>query len=333
MTTSLTNMLLQELCAERSDAISFELGADASVHVPKSVGVIAYFVLDGEISIDGDLIETPLTIRRGEFALLLYGNAHSIRVSGEGSISDHHLVEKWPIGEEPQILRLGRRFPEARFIGAALRMITSPVSVQCIRPLPELLHLGRHQPTLGSRRALFFDVQEVDSACVGPGGNAFVNFLMNIHLCQVLRYCQDQMRSAMPCIKPTDVYLSPTFRPIAMAVRMLRLHPERHWTVTELAEKIGLSRSSLSAHFKTSVGVSPMEYLTSVRMEKAAELLRDRYDMTLCTIGRMVGYDNTNSFIRAFKMRFGVPPKTFSHSKRPRNDLVGSTVANLEVFL
>ena len=90
------------------------------------------------------------------------------------------------------------------------------------------------------------------------------------------------------------------------------MHPERHWTVANLARELGQSRSALAANFSACIGTGPMEYLNNVRMEKAAELLQGRHDLSLCAIGRQVGYDNPNSFARAFKAHYGMPPRAFS---------------------
>lgn len=317
MNTSLTNLLLHETCAERSDAIVVELGQKAAVRVPKSIDVVAHLVIDGEVEIHIEQMETPIVLRRGEYGLLLYGNEHRIQVAGADSAMECHTIKEWPRGEEPATLKVGTGASVAKLISAALRTVYSPVSVQFLHPLPELQHLLHDRPTTLSGAALLTNMDQIAHACHGPGGNAFVNALMNLHLFQALRHGSEQLGNAMPLVNPTNLSHSPTFRPVAVALRMLRMHPERHWTVAELARELGLSRSSFAAHFRTIVGVGPMEYLTNVRMEKAAELLRIRRDMALSAISRRVGYDNNSSFVRAFKAHFGVPPKAFSSQSGP----------------
>lgn len=313
MSISLTDILLREVNTERSDAILVELGADAAIQIPQSTDVVAHFVLDGEITITGDEIETPVTMRRSEYGLLLYGSKHRISVAESETQTQDHAIAEWPVGDEPATLSLGTGKPGARFISAALRLVHNPVSVQCQHPLDELLHLKHGLQPFFMDSALLVDVNQISAGCRGPGANAFINALLNLHLAHAMRCGFHKMQRALPGLpNPQDVTRSPTTRPIAVAIRLLHQHPERCWTVAKLAQELGSSRSSFAERFHALVGLGPMEYLNSVRMEKAAELLQFRPDLPLCVVGRQVGYDNANSFIRAFKSHFSVTPRSFS---------------------
>jgi AraC-like DNA-binding protein len=243
--------------------------------------------------------------------LLLYGNRHRLRVAGDIPY-DEHRIGAWPVGEAPATLTLGQGKPAAKFISAALRSVYNPVSVQSMHPLSESIHLRHGLQPFFADTALLTDMAQISTSCSGPGAGAFINALMNLHLFHAFRCAYRKMEHALPLVSPMEILRSPSIRPIAVAVRLLRMHPERHWTVAALARELGQSRSSLAANFSACVGVGPMEYLNKLRMEKAAELLQSRRDLSLCVIGRQVGYDNTSSFARAFKAHFGVPPKAYS---------------------
>lgn len=77
-----------------------------------------------------------------------------------------------------------------------------------------------------------------------------------------------------------------------------------------LAEEFGLSVSHLSRLFKEQVGTNFMEYLLRVRMEAAAELLKES-DRKVGEVAEAVGYHNTYSFIRIFKKHTGMTPGEF----------------------
>ena len=53
-----------------------------------------------------------------------------------------------------------------------------------------------------------------------------------------------------------------------------------------------------------------MQYLTDLRMDRAAELLRETDEKTYA-IAQQVGYDEPNYFSYVFKRRFGVSPSQF----------------------
>ena len=58
--------------------------------------------------------------------------------------------------------------------------------------------------------------------------------------------------------------------------------------VTDIANYVGLNRSYLSSLFKKSLNVSPQEFLLSVRMNKAYELLK-KLELSIGDISRSVG--------------------------------------------
>ena len=71
-----------------------------------------------------------------------------------------------------------------------------------------------------------------------------------------------------------------------------------------------MSRSAFAVRFKDLVGETPVEYLTSWRMQKAAALLQ-KDDRKLIDVARSVGYDSDAAFSKAFKRALSVPPGDF----------------------
>ncbi|MGG8710481.1 helix-turn-helix transcriptional regulator [Streptomyces lividans] len=62
---------------------------------------------------------------------------------------------------------------------------------------------------------------------------------------------------------------------VATALTCLHRDPARSWTVADLADTAAVSRSTLAARFKATVGQGPLEYLTRWRIELAARQLRE----------------------------------------------------------
>ena len=58
-----------------------------------------------------------------------------------------------------------------------------------------------------------------------------------------------------------------------------------------------------------------VEYLTTIRMEKAKELL-ERADYSMKEICSMVGYSDPNYFSRSFKKKVGVTPTEYKEGKQ-----------------
>lgn len=79
------------------------------------------------------------------------------------------------------------------------------------------------------------------------------------------------------------------------------------WSVADLAEVAGLSRSAFVERFTAAMGTPPMQYLAKSRMLLAKELLAER-QKSIGQVAAAVGYDAEAAFNRAFKREFGVPP-------------------------
>ncbi len=89
----------------------------------------------------------------------------------------------------------------------------------------------------------------------------------------------------------------------------LRKHPERPWTVEQMAAFCGLSASHLFAVCRQAAGCSPCGLLTGIRME-LAETLLCRTDYPVKAIAFQCGYELPFSFTRVFARRHGgVPPE------------------------
>ncbi len=94
------------------------------------------------------------------------------------------------------------------------------------------------------------------------------------------------------------------------ALRLLHAEPAAPWTVSSLADRVGVSRSTLAKRFNDLVGEPPLTYLTGWRMTLAVDLLVEQ-EATIGEVGRAVGYQDPFTFSAAFKRVRGVNPSEF----------------------
>ena len=78
-------------------------------------------------------------------------------------------------------------------------------------------------------------------------------------------------------------------------------------TMNALAEYLQVSAVALSVEFRNELDIRPSDYLTSLRMEKAKELLRET-NMLIGDITLAVGYEDAHVFRRRFKQYTGMTP-------------------------
>ena len=81
-------------------------------------------------------------------------------------------------------------------------------------------------------------------------------------------------------------------------------------SLTGVAQKVHVSSSYLSKIFKEETGVNFNNYVTNVRMDKAAELLLAS-DMSVDEIAKEIGYNTGHYFIKKFKQIYGTTPKNY----------------------
>lgn len=82
--------------------------------------------------------------------------------------------------------------------------------------------------------------------------------------------------------------------------------------VSSVAYKLGVSVSYISRYFKKHIGVGPLDYMHSIRIGKAKELLACG-NRNLNEIANSVGYANSLSLIRVFKKYEGITPGKLNH--------------------
>ncbi|WP_102958198.1 AraC family transcriptional regulator [Mangrovicella endophytica] len=94
---------------------------------------------------------------------------------------------------------------------------------------------------------------------------------------------------------------------VGRVIAAIHAEPERDWTVADLADLMGVSRSGFAAKFAATVGATPARYVTEVRMRQARQWIeRDR--MRVAEAAHRLGYDSEASFSRAFKRVVGTAP-------------------------
>jgi transcriptional regulator GlxA family with amidase domain len=97
---------------------------------------------------------------------------------------------------------------------------------------------------------------------------------------------------------------------VGPAMALLHAHPERKWTVANLAAAVNVSGSLLDERFRGSLNLPPIRYLTGWRMHVADDLLASS-DLGVAAVARRVGYDSEEAFSRAFKRARGMAPSAW----------------------
>lgn len=84
-----------------------------------------------------------------------------------------------------------------------------------------------------------------------------------------------------------------------------------------IANQINVSQRQLLRIMRLELNESLSSYVTRQRTERAVMYMQTE-DMNLTKLAGMVGYDNPQSFSKAFKKQFGISPKTYMNKLQSR---------------
>lgn len=93
-------------------------------------------------------------------------------------------------------------------------------------------------------------------------------------------------------------------------------HPERRWTVADMARSVALSSSRFHAVYKQMFGTSPMNDVINGKIDLAKALMHMEDDLTVSAVAERLGYKNQQHFIRQFKEITGLTPGAYRTSGR-----------------
>ncbi|KAF0857135.1 AraC family transcriptional regulator [Pantoea dispersa] len=94
---------------------------------------------------------------------------------------------------------------------------------------------------------------------------------------------------------------------LSLAMAAMHRAPGENWTVERLARESGSSRSVFAARFQNATGMTPLRYLTELRMRLAVERIVNDGE-AVESVAFHLGYGSLAAFSRAFKRIVGTPP-------------------------
>lgn len=95
---------------------------------------------------------------------------------------------------------------------------------------------------------------------------------------------------------------------------ILKNYKDPSLCLNKISDEFQISESYFSHMFKEKTGVNFSSYLENIRINEAARLIRET-DISLNELYIAVGYNNSNTFRRAFKKIYGVTPSSLRESK------------------
>jgi len=90
---------------------------------------------------------------------------------------------------------------------------------------------------------------------------------------------------------------------------------DKNFSLNELSEKIGFSKTHYTSLFREATGVSPIDYFIRLKIQKSCQYL-DMTDLKIIQIATQLGFADPYYFSRAFKKIMGVSPINYKKIKK-----------------
>ncbi|MGH1348972.1 MAG: AraC family transcriptional regulator [Nannocystales bacterium] len=265
-----------------------------------------HYVAEGRCAVEFEGEAERLWLERGDVLFMRCGVPRIVH--DDSNATPIALDEAVAIGSSPGavVFEVGGQGERAQVLGAGVAL-AGPSRRVVLDALPErfVLCTGNTRTMPAMVRQLECLTEEAEQP--GPGSRQVIGRITEVLFLLIVRaYAeQEQLEGWFEAARSPQ---------IGAVLGVIHNELERDWTVHSLARFAGMSRSSFSAKFQHLIGVTPLRYLTGVRMDHAVELLTSS-QLNVATIAERVGYGSEPAFATAFKRWHGSPPGVFRRAR------------------
>jgi len=273
-------------------------------------GPTFHIVAHGKCWIEVNGVAKPVQLSAGDFVVMPRSDSHIVRDFLTTPVVDYFDFLKGRAPDNQGAFSAGGEGSVTRLVCGGMQSengATDPL----LAVLPPLIHFkGRGEDAAPGLRVTVSHVfEELRSG--RSGAAAVVTRLTDILFMQAVRaYLDENIDTA-----ESGWLAAMRDHQIGRALVLLHDKPHQPWTVSELADRVALSRSAFAAKFTELVGEPPLRYLTRLRLNAATARLRSGNDK-LSVIAAAAGYDSVSAFAKAFKRHMGVTPGEYRRSRR-----------------
>ncbi len=255
--------------------------------------------------------EKPVHLAGGDVFITLDGDPYTLVDHLESKVVDCSVVEGNRVGN---VIKFGGTGAPTTFISGSF-VVDELQAKPILSVLPCFLHLRLEQ----SRSHAFQSILELLAVEVEQPGLASDATIVRLY---ELLFVHAVRAYASTRTIPEGGWLAAiSDKHLGEAAKAMHANLEHGWSLEKLAERAGMSRSAFASKFKSTVGQSPLEYLTHWRMHRAMLLIRTGGN-SLSEVAQAVGYASESAFNRVFKRYAGSTPAAF---RRKTYSISGTT--------
>ena len=256
--------------------------------VPKDECSRLYLVKSGRLQLTTPSEPEPLECQCGDLIWLPRGDAHQLSELREDARESGVGPDQQPAAVVTQI--------EIQFLHREPNQEQNLLQ----STLPDLLYLPASESQISNLKPLV-ELMFQEAGQQRCGHTTVVNRLAEVLLVNLLRHLMANQKVA------TGVLGGLSDLRLARAMTGIHDTPGENWTLEELANTAGMSRTAFSKRFREVVGFTPADYLAQWRMSIACKKISAGNE-SIAAIADELGYQSETAFRRAFRKVTGHPP-------------------------
>ena len=279
----------------------FDMGGDWSIQFPRHQGIKCYAVVSGQCWLAVDGVPDPARLKTGDCFLLPSGRP--FRLASDLSLTPVDFRAVLATAQPGAFASINGG---GDFVLGSHFILDGAHAGILLGVLPPIVHIHKESDQAALRWSLERMRQELREG--RPGGILVAQHLAHMMLVQALR-----LHLAEGSKGGVGWLFALADKQMGAAINAMHEDPARRWTLRELAERAGMSRSTFALKFKETVGASPMDYLTRWRMLLAGDRLANSGD-PISVIAVSLGYESESAFSTAFKRVMGCSPRQYGRN-------------------
>jgi AraC-like DNA-binding protein len=261
---------------------AFQVGGD---HTPDDACASFHLLGRGHGWLHMQQFESPVALKSGDL-ILFPGNAW-------------HLITQEPeLNGTGEILITEGSGPVSSFLCGSIH-IQGGNRNPIMEALPDLILVRAEDG--GERLENLARLMVSEAACEEFGSDIALDKLADVLFVLAIRHHIERASDQ------SGLLAAMSDRRLSRALEAMHHQPGENWSVAQLAERAGMSRTAFSNRFGEVMGQSPIGYLTHWRMQEATRLLQTQ-KVTVAELSERFGYETEAAFRRAFKRVTGRPP-------------------------
>jgi AraC-like DNA-binding protein len=282
----------------------FDLGGDFCIKFPQHESIKYYAVVSGQCWLAVAGVPEPVRLRAaGDCFLLPRGLASCLASDLKLTPVDAPTIFPFPLNGRIASCNGGG---DCLLVGGNF-VLTGKHAEILLTELPPIVHIRKKSDKAAIRWCVERMRDELRNP--QPGGFLIAQQLAYMILVQGLR-----LHLAEGLSGSVGWLFALSDKQMSAAITSMHDEPAHDWTVQELGQRAGMSRSIFALRFKETVGVSPMQYLTRWRMLLAGDRMANTSD-SISEIAQSLGYQSASAFTKAFKKAMRCSPRQYSRSQ------------------